>query len=58
MGMRLFYVTVFAEIFRRGVLRFLLGFLEKLERRCGVFVVRLWWIGWQRWFAGGQVLEG
>src|SRR6202044_2476127 len=30
---------------------FLQGFLRKMARRCGVFVVRMWWNVWQPWSA-------
>jgi hypothetical protein len=35
---------------------FLLGFLEKLVFRRGVFVDKLWWNGWVRWFVEWLVL--
>jgi hypothetical protein len=51
MGMRLFYVTVFAIFFWGGIgvaigglLCFLRGVWEKLRFSRGVFVVKVWWI--------------
>ena len=45
-----------ADFFWVWVSVFLLGFLGKLVFRCGVFVVRLWWIVWIRWFLEWLVL--
>jgi hypothetical protein len=39
-----------------GVLVFLLGFLGKMAFGCGVFVDRVWWIGWVRWVVGSRFL--
>jgi hypothetical protein len=62
MGMNLFYVTVFGDFFFRVRIGFFSGVfeggLENVHFLCGVFVVKLWRIGWFSWtgdttFSGG-----
>jgi hypothetical protein len=33
-------------------------FLRFLVFGCGGFVVKVWWIGWERWFQDGHVFWG
>jgi hypothetical protein len=56
--MEIIFAYISVGFFCCGGLWFLLGFLGILSRRRGVFVDRVWWIGWVRWFVGVLFLGG
>ena len=47
-----------AVIFLQGGVVVLLGVLVKMAFGCGVFVDKLWWIGWVTWVLGCRFLGG